>query len=153
MTLRELIQEKCPTLTCSSAGSLANPIQRLRTIQEDLPIPEELCSLNLPELSKTSDLRLSCWRMCPRSFGISRGKLTERSFTRFRNWGIAWNGWFITLPVSESLSRGGGLTLSDIAVRNAPARYSLSNAAIAKALSRSSEVRKDRESIPPREQR
>ena len=49
--------------------------------------------------------------------------------------------------------RGKGSILSDIAVRNAPAKYSLSSAAIAKVLSRSSADRKGRESIPPRERR
>ena len=134
-TLQELTQQKCPISTCSSAGSLAKVFHVVAS-DEALTIPAELCFLNLPELSKTSGLRLSSWKMFPRSLGIIRGKLSERSFTRFQNWGIAWNGWFITLPVLESLNRGGGLTLSDIAVRNAPAKYSLSNAAIAKALSR-----------------
>lgn len=134
-TLQELTQQECPTLTCSSAGSHARAF-RAADSDEGLTIPAELYSLSLPELSKTSSLRLSSWKMFPRSLGIIRGKLSERSFIRFQNWGIAWNGWFITAPVLESLSRGGGLTLSDIAVRNAPAKYSLSSAAIAKALSR-----------------
>lgn len=135
-TLQELTQQECPTLTCSSAVFHASRIQRQQLIPEDLPIPAELFSLSLPELSKISSLRLSSWKMFPRSLGITRGKLSERSFTRFQNWGIVLNGWFITAHVLESLNRGGGLTLSDIAVRNAPAKYSLSNAAIAKALSR-----------------
>lgn len=149
-TLQELTQQECPTLTCSSAGSLVKPFLAVAS-DGDLPTLEALFSLNLPELSKTSSLRLSSWKMFPRSLGIIRGKLSERSFTRFHNWGIAWNGWFITAPVLESLSRGGGLTLSDIAVPNAPAKYSLSNAAITKLLSNSSAVRNARESTPPRE--
>ncbi len=54
---------------------------------EGLTIPAELYSLSLPELSKTSSLRLSSWKMFPRSLGIVRGKLSERSFTRFQNLG------------------------------------------------------------------
>ena len=122
-TLQELTQQKCPISTCSSAGSHASRILWQQLIPEDLQTLEALFSLSLPELSKTSGLRLSSWKMFPRSLGIIRGKLSERSFTRFQNWGIAWNGWFITAPVLESLNQGGGLTLSDIAVRNAPAKY------------------------------
>mgnify|MGYP007026672025 CR=1 FL=1 len=152
MTLQELIQQKCPTSTCSSADCLVSPILRHQEIQEDLSIPEEFYSLKLPELSKTSDLRLFCWRMCPRSFGISRGKLTERSFTRFQNWGIVLNGWCLTAQPLILPKRGKGSILSDIAVRNAPAKYSLSSAAIARLLLRLSEDRKAQECTPPREQ-
>ena len=124
-TLQELTQPECPTLTCSSAGSLAR-VFRAADSDEGLTIPAELYSLSLPELSKISSLRLSSWKMFPRSLGIIRGKLSERSFTRFQNWGIAWNGWFITAPVLESLNRGGGLTLSDILESEIPSKYWLS---------------------------
>ena len=79
-------------MTCSSAVFPASRIQRQQLIPEDLQTLEALFSLNLPELSKTSSLRLSSWKMFPRSLGIIRGKLSERSFTRFQNWGIVLNG-------------------------------------------------------------
>lgn len=65
MTLQELIQQKCPTSTCSSADCLVSPILRHQEIQEDLSIPEEFYSLKLPELSKTSDLRLFAGECAP----------------------------------------------------------------------------------------
>ncbi len=150
-TLQELTQQKCPISTCSSAVFHANPTRYLQQIPEDLLTLEALFSLSLPELSKISSLRLSSWKMFPRSLGIIRGKLSERSFTRFRNWGIVLNGWCLTAQPLILRSRGTGCTLWDIAVPNAPEKYSLSNAAITKLLSNSSAVRNAQESTPPRE--
>ena len=62
MTLRELIQQKCPTSICSSAGSHARATLYAEQ-DEALPIPGELYSLSLPELSKKNDLQLFCLKM------------------------------------------------------------------------------------------
>lgn len=135
MTLQKLIQEKCGISTSLSEGFRANPI-RFADADEDLTIPEEVYSLNLPELLKTSSLQLFCLKMFPDSYHMTKTGLFKRSSVRFRNWGILSNGWCITAHVSESHNQGGGCTLSDIAVPNVPDKYFLSSAAIAKALSR-----------------
>ena len=150
MTLRELIQEKCPTSTCSSAVHLVR-VFRYPGQDGDLPIPEELYSLSLPELSKKNDLQLFCLKTFPDSFLMMPSGRFKSSSVRFRKWGIVLNGWCLTAQPLILRSRGTGCTLWDIAVPNALAKYSLSNAAITRLLSNSSAVRKVRESTPPRE--
>lgn len=150
-TLQELTQQECPTLTCLSAVFPANPTRYLRLIPEDLQTLEALFSLNLPELSKKSDLQLFCLKMFPDSYLMTASGRFRPSSVRFRNWGIVLNGWCLTAQPLILHSRGTGCTLWDIAVPNAPAKYSLSNAAITRLLSNSSAVRKVRESTPPRE--
>ena len=134
-TSQQLIQQECPTSTCSQAGSLVRVFPML-ALEKDLTIPEELYSLNLPESSERNSLQLSCLKKLPDSYLMTASGRFKPSSVRFRNWGIVLNGWCITQPVSESRSQGEGCTLPDIAVPNAPEKYSLSNAAIAKLLSK-----------------
>lgn len=149
-TLQELTQQECPISTCLSAGSLVKPFLAVAS-DGDLPTIEALFSLNLPELSKKSDLQLFCLKMFPDSYLMTASGRFRPSSVRFRNWGIVLNGWCLTAQPLILHSRGTGCTLWDIAVPNAPDKYSLSNAAITKLLSNSSAVRNARESTPPRE--
>ncbi len=150
-TLQELTQQECPISTCSSAVFHASRIQWQRQIPEDLPTLEALFSLNLPELSRKNDLQLFCLKMFPDSYLMTASGRFRPSSVRFRNGGIVLNGWCLTAQPLILHSQGTGCTLWDIAVPNAPEKYSLSNAAITKLLSNSSAVRNARESTPPRE--
>ena len=104
-------------------------------------IPAELYSLNLPESSGTSNLRLFCLKMFDHSLLITGAKRIKKSSPRFLSWGILLNGVCLTqevgFPKSENAS-----TLSDIIEPTVPEKYFVSRNAAARICSRSSEERR-----------
>lgn len=112
-----------------------------------MTIPEALYSLNLPELSEKSDLQLFSSKMFPFSYHITPAKRLRKSSARFRNWGIALNGWYITAQPSVCLSQDEGFILSDILMQNVPEKYFLSIAAQKKLQRNSLEECRGKESM------
>ena len=95
VTLQELIQQKCPTLICSQAVFPVNHSPDAG-LEKALTIPAELYSLNLPESSETSDLRLFCLKTSRDFLSIIKGKPIKKSSLRFLSWGILLNGVCLT---------------------------------------------------------
>lgn len=73
------------------------------------------------------------------------------SSPRLMTWGTAWNGWCLTARISVSPRFESGCSLSDILIPDAPEKYFLSSEQTEKLLYKSSEVRKDTESMTPEE--
>lgn len=117
------------TLTCSVRDFLARHSVSLER-GEVSGIPEGRCFLRLLEYLKLKDLRI-CSSRTSRVYSITaKGRLSESSFKRFGNWGMDFNGWFLTASFSESPKTGRGCSLSDILEENPNQKYYLSEKAM-----------------------
>ncbi len=76
------------------------------------------------------------------------GRLLPSS-KRFRTWGIMWNGQCLTANILECPSQESGCSLSAILIPDAPEKYFLSSAQVAKLLYNSSQVGRATESTTP----
>lgn len=97
-TQQKLTQKNYQTLICSVEDFLAKHSQSLEN-GEVSKIPEEHSFLILQELLKLKDLKLFSLKMS-RGYSITtKGRLSESSFKRFQNWGMMFNGWFLTADI------------------------------------------------------
>ena len=108
-----------------------------------LKMPEELSSLRFPDWLRKDDLRICSLKMFPTFYRMTKDGHLRSSSPRFMSWGIMSNGLCLTAKISESRSQGGGSSLSDILIPDAPEKYFLSSAQEAKLLYRLSEADRD----------
>jgi hypothetical protein len=121
-----------------------SPAKRFQQLVEEgaLTMPEVLSSLKLPDWLKQDGQRIFCsktYRDCCRM--TKAGRLVPSS-PRLMTWGTAWNGVCLTQNILESRSQDGGCSLSAILIPDAPEKYFLSSAQVAKLLYKSSAARK-----------
>ena len=136
-TPEKLTPELCRTLICSAPVFRANPSVSLENAGDSQTqgVP---CSLRLPDWLKPGDLRifgLRTWSDCCR---MTKAGRFAPSSPRFMTWGTVWNGWCLTAPGLESRNTGGGCSLSDILIPDAPGKYFLSSEQVEKLLYKSS---------------
>ena len=93
---------------------------------EVFKIPEEHSFLRLRELLKLKDLKLFSLKMSKGYSITTKGKLLEQSFKRFQNWGIMFNGWFLTASFLEFPKTERGYSLSEVLEENVDQKYYLS---------------------------
>ena len=149
-TQEKLTPQTCPTSTCSAADF---PARRFLTLASagDLPTPEELSSLRLPDWLKPNALRICCSKMFRDCFTMTKAGHLRPSSLRWLTWGIMSNGLCLTAPLLESPRQGAGCSLSAILIPDAPEKYFLSLEQTEKLLYKSSEGRRDRESMTQQE--
>lgn len=112
---------------------------------EDLVMPEEPCSLKLPDWLQTSDLRISFLKMYPACYRMTRGGRFTPSSVRFLSWGTMWNGRCLTARISESPNQGSVCILSDILMGDVPEKYYLSQHQMEQLLYKSSLAAREKE--------
>ena len=72
-----------------------------------------------------------------RAYSITKkGKLLKSSFKRFQNWGMIFNGWFLTANFSEFPRIEKGCSLSEVLEEQVDQKYYLSDSVVQKMLSR-----------------
>ncbi len=147
MTQEQSKQTECQTLIFYVQDFLARHSLSPES-EEDLQMPEELCSLRLPDWLQTSDLRISSLKMFPDCFRMTKARRLTPSYIRFMNWGIMWNGKCLTARISESLSPEKECILSDILMKDVPEKYYLSPEQTRRLLFKSSQAAKGAEFIP-----
>lgn len=133
------------TSTSCAEDSPARHFLRLAG-DEASKMPEALSSLRLPGWLKQSGLRICSLRTFPDCFRMTRDGRFLSSLPHFCSWGTASNGWCLTAPISESPRQDAGCSLSDILIPDAPEKYFLSSAQVAKLLYKCSRGRKAPES-------
>ena len=112
-TAQKLKQINFQTLICSVEDFLANHSQSLEK-GKVLMIPEARCFLKLQEFLKLKDLKLYCLKTS-RAYSVTKkAKLSLSSWKRWMNWGMIFNGWYLTANFSESPRTEKGCSLSDI---------------------------------------
>jgi len=124
-TQQKLSQKNYQTLICSVEDFLAKHSQSLEN-GEVFKIPEEHSFLILQELLKLKDLKLFSLKMSKGYSITTKGKLSESSFKRFQNWGMMFNGWFLTANFSEFPRTEKGCSLSEILEEQVDQKYYLS---------------------------
>jgi len=124
-TVQKSIQANYQTLICSVEDFLAKHSQSLEK-GEVLKIPEVQCFLRLREYLKLKDLKLYSSKTSKAYSITTKGKLLESSFKRWMNWGIMFNGWFLTANFSEFPRTERGYSLSEILEENVDQKYYLS---------------------------
>ena len=86
--------------------------------------------LRLQELLKLKDLKLFSLKMSKGYSITTKGKLSPSSFKRFQNWGIMFNGWFLTASFSEFPRTERGYSLSEVLEENVNQKYYLSETSV-----------------------
>ena len=104
MTQETLKLNECQTLICCAQDFLAKHSLSPES-GKDLQMPEELCSLRLPDWLQTNDLRILSLKMFPDCYRMTRGGRFTPSSVRFMNWGTMWNGKCLTARISSPQSR------------------------------------------------
>ena len=117
----------------------------------DLPTPEELSSLRLPDWLKPNALRICCSKMFRDCFTMTKAGHLRPSSLRWLTWGIMSNGLCLTAPLLESPRQGAGCSLSAILIPDAPEKYFLSSEQTQKLLYKSSPAPKAPVSTTPAE--
>ena len=125
MTQEILKQEPCRTLIFYVQDFLARLSPSPENVQV-LVMPEEPCSLKLPDWLQTNDLRIFSLKMYPDSYRMTKGGRFLPSSARFLSWGTMSNGRCLTARISESRSQENGCILSDILMADVPEKYYLS---------------------------
>jgi len=126
---QKLSQVSYQTLICSVEDFLAKHSQSLEK-GEVSKIPGAHCFLTLQEYLKLKDLKL-CSLKTSKAYSITKqGKLLESSFKRFQNWGIIFNGWFLTASFSEFPRTERGYSLSEVLEENPDQKYFLSEKSV-----------------------
>src|SRR5690554_4566988 len=103
--LEKSIRDSFQTLISSLADFRASHSQ-LQGKENLLQITEGICSSNLPESLKPKDLSIFYLKMFPDFLVLKRGQPTQKSLTRFANWGIAWHGVCLTALISACHNQG-----------------------------------------------
>ena len=119
------IRETLEILICSSEGFRAS----LSAQQENAfrsQMNEATSFLSLQESLKPSDLGILYLKMFPVCLVRKRDTVSQRSLTRFPNWGIAYAGVALTAKISESDNPESECSLSDILESEVPSKYWLS---------------------------
>ena len=119
------IQVNYQNLICSVEDFLVKHSQSLES-GEVLKIPEVQCFLKLQEYLKLKDLKLYSLKTSKAYSITTKGKLSESSFKRFQNWGIMFNGWFLTANFSEFPRTERGYSLSEVLEEQVDQKYYLS---------------------------
>lgn len=125
MTQEQSKQTECQTLIFYVQDFLARHSLSPEN-GKDLQMPEELCSLRLPDWLQTNDLRISSLKMFPDCFRMTKGGHFTPSSVRYLNWGTVWNGKCLTARISECPNPENGCILSDILIEDVPEKYYLS---------------------------
>lgn len=125
MTQEQSKQTECQTLIFYVQDFLARHSLSPES-EEDLQMPEELCSSRLPDWLQTSDLRISSLKMFPDCFRMTKAGRFTPSSVRYLSWGMVWNGKCLTARILESPNPESGCILSDILIEDVPEKYYLS---------------------------
>ena len=96
---------------------------------KDFKTLEAPCFLRLQEYLKLKDLNLFSLKMSKGYSITKKGKLLERSFTRWQNWGMKFNGWYLTANFLEFPRTERGYSLSEVLEENPDQKYYLSEKA------------------------
>src|SRR3990167_8789576 len=122
---QKLMEMDYQTLICSVEDFLVRHSALLES-GEVLKIPEARCFLTLQESLKLKDLHIFSWKML-RGYSITKkGKLSVSSSIRFRDWGMMFNGWFLTASFLEFPRTGNVSSLSEVLENNPDQKYYLS---------------------------
>lgn len=124
-TSRKSIRKTLKILTSSSAVFRANHSATRAAVYRSL-IRGVLSFLSLQESLKPSDLAILSLKTFPVCSVRKRDTVSQKSLTRFANWGIAYAGAALTVKISESDSPDGGCSLSDVLESEVPSKYWLS---------------------------
>ena len=123
------------TLICSVEDFLARH-SRLLERGKASKISGVQCFLRLREFLKLKDLKLYSLKTS-RAYSITpKGKLLESSFKRWMNWGMKFNGWFLTANFSEFPRIGNVSLLSEVLEENVGQKYYLSKKTVKKLMGR-----------------
>jgi len=140
-TVPKSIQPNYQTLICSVEDFLAKHSQSLENA-EDLKTLEVRCFLKLREFLKLKDLKLYSSKTS-KAYSITlRGKLLESYFKRWMNWGMKFNGWYLTANFSEFPRTARGYSLSEVLEENVDQKYYLSDSQTNRLLSNISKNQK-----------
>ncbi len=135
------------SLTSTSCAEVSPARHFLRLAgDEDSKMPEALSSLKWPGWLKQSGHRICSLKTFPDCFRMTKDGRLLKSLPHFCTWGIASNGWCLTAPILESPKSENGCSLSDILIPDAPEKYFLSSAQVAKLLYKCSRDRRAPES-------
>lgn len=140
-------QMTCPTSISSVQTFHAKASLLLENGSDLQTIQEELSSLRLPESLRRNGLHIFSWKMSPVCYRMTAAGHLIPSSPRLLNWGMILNGVCITAQISESRSKDGGCTLSQVLEDEVPDGYFLSPAAMRKILKNLSQARRDKESM------
>lgn len=110
---------------------------------KDLPTPEALCSLKLPDWLKPNGHGICCLKMFPAFYRMTMGRPLRPSSPHWMTWGIMSNGLCLTQNILEFPNQGNGCSLSAILIPDAPEKYFLSSEMVEKLLYKSLEGRRD----------
>jgi len=145
MTQEQSKQNECQTLIYYVQDFLARHSLSPES-EEDLQMPEELCSSRLPDWLQTNDLRIFSLKMYPVCFRMTKGGRFTPSSVRYLNWGTMSNGKCLTARISESPNQGSGCILSDILIEDVPEKYYLSQKQMEQLLYKSMLANREKES-------
>ena len=106
---------------------------------KDLPTPEALCSLKLPDWLKPNGHGICCLKMFPAFYRMTMGRPLRPSSPHWMTWGIMSNGLCLTQNILEFPNQGNGCSLSAILIPDAPEKYFLSLEQMEKLLYKSLE--------------
>ena len=87
---------------------------------KDLPTPEALCSLKLPDWLKPNGHGICCLKMFPAFYRMTMGRPLRPSSPHWMTWGIMSNGLCLTQNILEFPNQGNGCSLSAILIPDAP---------------------------------
>ena len=73
---------------------------------KDLPTPEALCSLKLPDWLKPNGHGICCLKMFPASYRMTMGRPLRPSSPHWMTWGIMSNGLCLTQNILEFPNQG-----------------------------------------------
>ena len=102
-------------------------LSALRELDEVLKIHEELCSLKSVGSHLFSDLNIYSLKTSEDSSITTGGLHSKPSSEPWTDWGMMWNGKFVTAKISESHKTGNVCSLSDILEENVPETFFLSS--------------------------
>jgi hypothetical protein len=143
-----LTPQLCQTLISCAEDFHARASQTQENEKASM-MPEVPCSLNWPDWLKPDDLRICCLKTSQDCYRMTKAGHLLPSSPHFMDWGMVWNGWYLTAKTSAHPNPGGGCTLSDILIPDAPEKYFLSPAQVERLLYKSSAAAKAPESMMP----
>ena len=141
---------ECQTLIYCAQDFLAKH-SLLPGSEKDLQMPEELCSLRLPDWLQPNDLRILSLKTYPDCYRMTKGGRFTPSSVRYLSWGIMWNGKCLTARISESPNPEKGCILSDILMEDVPEKYYLSQKQMELLLYKSEPAVKGKEFTTPKD--
>lgn len=124
-TSRKSIRKTLKILTSSSAVFRASLSATPAAVYRSL-IRGVLSFLSSQESLKPSDLAILSLKTFPDCLVLKRGTASQKSLTRFANWGIAYAGAVLTAKTSESDNPEEECSLSDILESEVRSKYWLS---------------------------